>query len=184
MQKRDDAVTLGAMTDLANKTIAVLATNGFEDSELTSPAEAVKDAGATVHVISTEDGSIEGKNGTQVDVDKLTSSISADEYDALILPGGTVNADQIRIDKDAVALVKGFAAANKPIGVICHGGWILTDADALKGRTVTSYISVKTDLVNAGANWVDEEVVVDGNLISSRTPADLEAFNKALVENF
>lgn len=184
MHKRDHVVTLGAMTDLTNKTIAVLATNGFEDSELISPAEAVKDAGATVHVISTEDGSIEGKNGTKVEVDKLTSSVSADDYDALILPGGTVNADQIRIDKDAVALVKGFAAADKPIGVICHGGWILTDADVLKGRTITSYISVKTDLINAGANWVDEEVVVDGNLISSRTPADLEAFNKALVENF
>lgn len=184
MHNRRSVVTLGDMTDLANKTIAVLATNGFEDSELTSPVEAVKNAGATVHIISTKEGTIEGKNGTTVDVDKLTSKVSADDYDALILPGGTVNADQIRIDEDAVELVKGINAADKPIGVICHGGWILTDADVLKGRKMTSFISIKTDLINAGANWVDEEVVVDGNLISSRTPADLEVFNKALVENF
>ena len=172
------------MADLNGKNIAIIATNGFEDSELTSPKEAVESAGATTKVVSTETGEIEGKKGAKVAVDAKTADATADEFDALILPGGTVNADAIRTDADAVALVKAFKEAGKPIGVICHGGWILTEADLIKDVKLTSVANVKTDLVNAGANWVDEEVVVDGNLISSRTPADLEAFNKALVENF
>ncbi len=172
------------MSDLSGKTIAIIATDGFEDSELTSPREAVEAAGATAHVVSTESGEIEGKKGTKVNVDATTATASAADYDALILPGGTVNSDTIRTDADAVALVKEFNAASKPIGVICHGGWILTDADLIKGVKLTSVANVKTDLINAGANWVDEEVVVDSGFISSRTPDDLPAFNAALVEEF
>ena len=170
------------MSDLNGKTIAIISTNGFEDSELTSPKEAVESAGAATKIVSTETGEIEGKKGAKVSVDETTADASVDEFDALILPGGTTNADTIRTDKDAVALVKAFKDAGKPIGVICHGGWILTDADVLKGVKLTSVANVKTDLVNAGANWVDEEVVVDSGFISSRTPDDLDAFNAKLVE--
>ena len=172
------------MADLNNKTIAILATNGFEDSELTSPKEAVEQAGATTKVVSTEAGEIEGKKGAKVAVDVTTADAKAADYDALILPGGTLNADAIRVDSDAVALVKAFKDAGKPIGVICHGGWIMTDADILKDVKITSVANVKTDLVNAGAEWVDEEVVIDSGVISSRTPDDLPAFNAALVEEF
>lgn len=172
------------MADLNNKTIAILATNGFEDSELTSPKEAVEQAGATTKVVSTETGEIEGKKGAKVAVDVTTADAKAADYDALILPGGTLNADAIRVDSDAVALVKAFKDAGKPIGVICHGGWIMTDADVLKDVKITSVANVKTDLVNAGAEWVDEEVVIDSGVISSRTPDDLPAFNAALVEEF
>ncbi|MDK8824169.1 type 1 glutamine amidotransferase domain-containing protein [Corynebacterium coyleae] len=172
------------MADLNNKTIAILATNGFEDSELTSPKEAVEQAGATTKVVSTETGEIEGKKGAKVAVDVTTADAKAADYDALILPGGTLNADAIRVDSDAVALVKAFKDAGKPIGVICHGGWIMTDADILKDVKITSVANVKTDLVNAGAEWVDEEVVIDSGVISSRTPDDLPAFNAALVEEF
>ena len=172
------------MAELNGKTIAIVATNGFEDSELTSPKEAVEQAGATTKVIATDSGEIEGKKGAKVAVDLTTADATAADYDALILPGGTVNADTIRTDEKAVALVKAFKDAGKPIGVICHGGWILTEADLLKGVKLTSVANVKTDLVNAGANWVDEEVVVDSGFISSRTPDDLPAFNAALVEEF
>lgn len=172
------------MTDLSNRTVAVLATDGFEDSELTSPVDAVKAAGATVTVLSTETGSIEGKNGTAVTVDKTTADADAADFDALILPGGTGNADKIRMDTDAVDFVKKLVEAGKPVGVICHGGWILTDADVLEGRTLTSFPSLKTDLRNAGATWVDEEVHVDQGLVSSRTPDDLPAFNAKIVEEF
>ncbi|MCT2339727.1 type 1 glutamine amidotransferase domain-containing protein [Corynebacterium sp. p3-SID1056] len=172
------------MADLNGKKIAIIATDGFEDSELTSPKEAVEAAGATAAVIAPASGEIEGKKGATVKVDLTTAEANAADYDALILPGGTLNADAIRVDAPAVELVKAFKAAGAPIGVICHGGWILTDADLLKGVTLTSVANVKTDLVNAGANWVDEEVVVDSGFISSRTPADLEAFNAALVKEF
>ena len=172
------------MADLNGKNIAIIATNGFEDSELTSPKEAVEQAGATTKVIATDAGEIEGKKGAKVSVDLTTSDATVTDYDALILPGGTVNADAIRTDEKAVALVKAFKDAGKPIGVICHGGWILTEADLIKGVKLTSVANVKTDLVNAGANWVDEEVVVDSGFISSRTPDDLPAFNAALVEEF
>ena len=170
------------MADLNGKNIAIIATNGFEDSELTSPKEAVESAGATTKVVSTETGEIEGKKGAKVAVDAKTADASVDEFDALILPGGTINADTIRTDADAVALVKAFKDAGKPIGVICHGGWILADADLLKGVKLTSVANVKTDLANAGANWVDEEVVVDSGFISSRTPDDLPAFNATIVD--
>lgn len=170
------------MSDLSSLTIAIVATDGFDDDEFASPSEALKQAGARVEVVSTSGGSIEGKKGSVVTVDKTTAEANAEDYDGLLLPGGTSNADHIRTDEHAVALVKAIVEAGKPTGVICHGGWILADADVLRGRTVTSYKSLKTDLRNAGATWVDEEVVVDNGLVSSRTPADLEAFNAKLVE--
>ncbi|MDO5512631.1 type 1 glutamine amidotransferase domain-containing protein [Corynebacterium sp.] len=172
------------MSDLSTIKVAVLSTNGFEDSELTEPVEAVRSAGATVTVIAPESGTIEGKNGTEVSVDATTADVDPADYDALILPGGTGNSDKIRMDGPAVEFVKQHFAAGKPVGVICHGGWILTDADVLQGRTLTSYESIKTDLRNAGATWVDEEVHVDNGLVSSRTPDDLPAFNAAIVEAF
>lgn len=172
------------MAELNGKNIAIIATDGFEDVELTSPKDAVEQAGATTKVISTETGEIEGKKGAKVAVDAKTADATADEFDALILPGGTVNADAIRTDADAVALVKAFKDAGKPIGVICHGGWILTEADLIKDVKLTSVANVKTDLINAGANWVDEEVVVDSGFISSRTPDDIPAFNAKLIEEF
>lgn len=169
---------------LQNKKVAILSTNGFEDSELTGPREAVEAAGATAVVVAPEAGTIEGKKGANVDVDLTTAEANAADFDALILPGGTGNADHIRMDEAAVAFVRELTQAGKPVGVICHGGWILTDADALRGVRMTSYPSLKTDLKNAGAEWVDEEVVVDKQIISSRTPDDLPAFNKAIVEEF
>ncbi|MDN8605517.1 type 1 glutamine amidotransferase domain-containing protein [Corynebacterium ureicelerivorans] len=172
------------MAELNGKNIAIIATDGFEDVELTSPKDAVEQAGAATKVISTETGEIEGKKGAKVAVDAKTADATADEFDALILPGGTVNADAIRTDADAVALVKAFKEAGKPIGVICHGGWILTEADLIKDVKLTSVANVKTDLINAGANWVDEEVVVDSGFISSRTPDDIPAFNAKLIEEF
>lgn len=172
------------MAELNGKNIAIIATDGFEDAELTSPKDAVEEAGATTKVISTETGEIEGKKGAKVAVDAKTADATADEFDALILPGGTVNADAIRTDADAVALVKAFKDAGKPIGVICHGGWILTEADLIRDVKLTSVANVKTDLINAGANWVDEEVVVDSGFISSRTPDDIPAFNAKLIEEF
>ena len=124
------------MADLSNRTVAVIATNGFEDSELTSPVEEVKKAGATVKVLSTEAGTIEGKNGTKIDVDTTTGLAVANEFDALLLPGGTGNADKIRMDEDAVALTRAVVEAGKPVAVICHGAWILTEADAVRGLSL------------------------------------------------
>jgi len=170
------------MTDLTGRTVAFLATDGFEDAELTSPWEAVTRAGATAVLVSTGTGTITGKKGHEATVDRSSASASADDFDALVLPGGVVNGDTIRTDDAAVALVREIFAQHKPVGVICHGGWILTEADVLDGRTLTSYPSLRTDLRNAGATWVDEEVVVDAGLVSSRTPADLPAFDAKLVE--
>lgn len=169
---------------LENKKIAILATDAFEDSELTSPRDAVEAAGATVLVIAPKAGTIEGKKGASVSVDLTTTEANASDFDALILPGGTGNADSIRMDEAAVTFVRELTQQGKPVGVICHGGWILTDADALRGLRMTSYPSLKTDLKNAGAEWVDEEVVKDKRIISSRTPDDLPAFNEAIVEEF
>ena len=135
------------MAELNGKNIAIIATDGFEDVELTSPKDAVEQAGAATKVISTETGEIEGKKGAKVAVDAKTADATADEFDALILPGGTVNADAIRTDADAVALVKAFKEAGKPIGVICHGGWILTEADLIKDVKLTSVANVKTCLL-------------------------------------
>ncbi|WP_430591612.1 type 1 glutamine amidotransferase domain-containing protein [Humidisolicoccus flavus] len=170
------------MSELNGKKVAFLSTNGFEDSELTSPWQAVTEQGATATLVSPESGSITGKNGHEQQVDAHSGDVNASDFDALVLPGGVVNADHLRMDEASVAFARDFFAQHKPVGVICHGAWILTDAEVLSGRTITSYPSLKKDLINAGANWVDEEVVVDQGLVSSRTPDDLPAFNAKVVE--
>jgi len=170
------------MAELDGRKVAFLLTDGFEDSELTSPWSAVTDAGAEATLVSPTDGSVTGKNGHEQRVDRSAASADAAGFDALVLPGGVVNADHLRLDEDSVAFAKAFFAAGKPVSVICHGAWILVEADVLRDRTITSYPSLRTDLRNAGANWVDEEVVVDEGLVSSRTPDDLPAFNAKTVE--
>jgi protease I len=170
------------MSHLTGKRVAFIATDGFEDSELTSPWEAVTDAGAQAVLIAPESGTIEGKNGHTQSVDAVTDSADAGDFDALVLPGGVVNADHLRMDEHAVAFARDFFAQGKPVGVICHGAWTLIEAGVVDGRRMTSYPSLRTDLRNAGANWVDEEVVVDAGLVSSRTPDDLPAFNAKVVE--
>ena len=170
------------MATLTGKKVAFLATDAFEDSELTSPWQAVTDAGATAVMIAPESGRIEGKNGHTQTVDRTSADVDAAEFDALVLPGGVVNADHLRLDDDAVSFTRDFFAQHKPVAAICHAAWILAEADVLDGRTLTSYPSLRTDLINAGAEWVDEEVVVDAGLVSSRTPDDLPAFNAKVVE--
>lgn len=170
------------MTDLTGKRAAILATDGYEDSELTHPLAALLEQGAAVDIVSTEHGIITGKNAHEATVTCTTSEANVDDYNALVLPGGVVNGDHIRLDEHAVSFTRKFFEQHKPVAAICHGGWILTDADVLQGRTVTSYPSLKTDLRNAGATWVDQEVVVDQGLVTSRTPDDLPAFNAKLIE--
>jgi protease I len=170
------------MGQLDGAKVAFLLTDGFEDSELTSPWQAVLEHGGAPMLVSPKAGSVEGKKGHMQAVDLGAGAASADDFDALVLPGGVVNADHLRMDADAVAFTGAFFDQHKPVAVICHGAWILTEADAVRGRRLTSYPSLRTDLRNAGAEWVDEEVVVDQGLVSSRTPKDLPAFNAAMVE--
>lgn len=170
------------MTTLENKKVAFLLTDGYEDSELTSPWQAVTDAGATASLVSPASGSVTGKKGHEQAVDITAAAADASRFDALVLPGGVVNADHLRMDEDSVAFARAFFEQHKPVGVICHGAWILIEAGVVDGRTLTSYPSLRTDLRNAGATWVDEEVVVDEGLVSSRTPDDLPAFNAKVVE--
>lgn len=172
------------MADITGKKVAFVLTDGFEDSELTSPWEAVQGAGGQPTLIAPEAGQVEGKNGHTQQVDAVSADAQADDFDALVLPGGVVNADHLRIDQPSVRLVQRFVEAGKPIGVICHGAWILIEAGAVSGRTITSYPTLRTDLQNAGATWVDEEVVTDGGIVSSRTPDDLPAFNAKILEEF
>jgi protease I len=175
--------------DLSGRTIAILATDGVEQVELEKPRQAVQDAGARTELLSIEDGEIQAMNqdieqGDTFSVDKQVGDVSIDDYDALILPGGTCNPDRLRMDSDAVAFVRDFVNSGKPVGVICHGPWSLVEADVLRGRRITSWPSVRTDLRNAGAEVVDEEVVIDANIISSRSPDDLPAFCDAIVREF
>jgi protease I len=174
--------------DLSGKRVAILAADGVEQVELIEPRKAVEEAGADVELVSLQAGEIQGfdhlDHGEKFKVDKAVSDASADDYDALLLPGGVANPDFLRADDDAVAFVRAFADAKKPIGVICHGPWTLIDAGVAKGRTITSWPSLQTDLRNAGANWVDEAVVVDEGLVSSRKPGDLPAFCAKVVEEF
>lgn len=170
------------MAKLTGKRVAFLATDGFEDSELTSPWDAVTGEGAAVSMVAPNGDKITGKNGHVQGVDLPANAASADDFDALVLPGGVVNADHLRLDKPSIELTRAFFEQHKPVGVICHGAWILIEADVVNGRTLTSYPSLTTDLRNAGATWVDEEVVVDQGLVSSRTPDDLPAFNAKVVE--
>ena len=170
------------MATLTGTRVAFLATDGFEDSELISPWDAVRDAGAETVLIAPSGAEITGKNGHVQPVDRTADATTADDYDALVLPGGVVNADHLRMDEPSIALARAFFEQHKPVGVICHGSWILIEAGVVAGRTLTSYPSLTTDLRNAGATWVDEEVVVDDGLVSSRTPDDLPAFNAKVVE--
>ena len=170
------------MASLTDAKVAFLATDGYEDSELTSPWAAIASAGATISMVAPEGNEVTGKNGHVQTVDLRAQDAQATDFDALVLPGGVVNADHLRMDPASCEFTRDFFAQGKPVGVICHGAWILTEADVLDGRTITSYPSLKTDLQNAGATWVDREVVVDQGLVSSRTPDDLPAFNDKLVE--
>lgn len=174
-------------TPAAGLTVAFLATDGVEQVELTAPREALENAGAATVLLSLTHGEVQAyENDTEAAdtfaVDGLVSEASVDDFDALVLPGGTTNPDRLRLDTDAVSFVRTFVTSGKPVGVICHGPWTLVEADVVRGRTLTSYPSVRTDLKNAGATVVDEEVVVDGNLVSSRNPDDLPAFCAAVVD--
>ena len=173
---------------LENKTVAILATDGVEQVELTEPRKAVEEAGATVRLLSIKEGEIQGMNhdkpGDKLKVDGLVADASVDDFDALILPGGVQNPDTLRMDEDAVRFVRDFVNSGKPVGVICHGPWVMIEADVVRGRRMTSWPSVRTDLRNAGADVVDEEVVVDNGLVSSRKPDDLPAFCRKIVEEF
>ena len=168
------------------KKVLILATDGFEQSELTDPKKALEDAGIETTVASPKSGEIKGWDqtdwGDSVKVDATLDEVSVDGFDALLLPGGQINPDKLRMEEKAVALVKAFAQSGKPVAAICHGPWLLVEADVVKGRTVTSWPSIRTDLRNAGAEVVDEQVVVDGNFITSRKPDDIPAFSKALIE--
>jgi protease I len=176
------------MGKLDGKKIAFIAADGVEQVELTQPWDAVKDAGAEPELLSLEDGQIQGFNhldhGDKFDVDKTVADATVDDYDGLVLPGGVANPDFLRADDDVRKFVRGFAEAGKPIAAICHGPWTLIDAGLVKGLTLTSWPSLKTDLENAGAMWVDEEVHVDRGLTSSRKPDDLPAFCDKIVEEF
>lgn len=171
---------------LSGKKVAFLATDGFEQVEFTKPWEAVKNEGAEVHLISLQSGQIQGFNhtdkGDMFTVDKTIDSVSASDYDGLVLPGGLHNPDSLRQNDDAVSFVCDFFSQHKPVSAICHGPWMLVEADVVRGRTLTSFPSVQTDIENAGGHWVDEEVVVDSGLTTSRNPDDLEAFCSKTIE--
>ena len=174
---------------ISGTTIAILATDGFEQSELMEPRQALQDAGATVHIVSPESGSIKGWDqddwGDSVQVDRALADADVADYDALVLPGGQMNPDKLRANQDAVALVQSFAQAGKPIAAVCHAPWLIIEAGLAEGRHMTSYTSIRTDLDNAGAKVRDEEVVIcphgDFTLITSRNPDDLPAFNEAII---
>ncbi|WP_055491138.1 type 1 glutamine amidotransferase domain-containing protein [Streptomyces sp. TP-A0356] len=174
---------------LRDRKVAILATDGVERVELEQPRGALYGAGAQSEILSIHPGEIQARQfdlnpaGT-FPVDRLVADASAEDYDALLLPGGTMNPDQLRMNKDAVGFVKAFVASGKPIAAICHGPWTLVEADAVRGRRLTSWPSIRTDLRNAGAEVVDEEVVVDGQFVSSRSPADLPAFCRTIIEQF
>lgn len=170
------------MAELTGKKVAFLLTNGYEDSELTSPWGAVVGAGAHATLVSPADDDLTGKKGHRAPVDLAVASADASDFDALVLPGGVVNADHLRMDEDSVQFTRAFFEDHKPVAAICHGAWILVEAGVLSDRKLTSYPSLKSDLKNAGAIWVNEEVVVDQGLVSSRTPEDLPAFNAKLIE--
>lgn len=177
-----------ASRKLLGHRVAILATDGFEQSELFEPLEALRDASADVHILSLKEGEIKGWNhtdwGKTIQVDKLVADVNPEDYDALVLPGGVMNPDKLRMDHGGVEFVREMVASGKPVAAICHAPWTLVEAGVLKGRTLTSWPSLKTDIENAGAHWVNEEVVNDNGLITSRMPKDLPAFNKRMIEEF
>jgi protease I len=169
-----------------SKKVAILATNGFEESELASPKKYLEEQGWTAHIVSPESGTIKSWDekdwGKDFTVDKTLDEVTSRDYHALVLPGGVINPDKLRLEDKAISFVKDFFNEKKPVAAICHGPQILINAQVVEGRKMTSYPSVKQDLINAGATWVDEEVVVDNGLVTSRKPDDLPAFNKKMVE--
>ena len=173
---------------LKGRRIAILATDGVEQVELEEPRKALDDAGAATHLIAPEEGSIQAMNhdekGSRIPVDRVLADARASEYDALLLPGGLANPDRLRTDERAVHFVREFMLSDKPVAAICHAPWMLVEANAVAGRTLTSWPSLQTDIRNAGGDWVDEEVRVDDRLITSRSPADLPAFCEAIVREF
>lgn len=169
---------------LQSRHIALLATDGFEDSELEKPLAALRSAGAKVTIVSEDEGTFAGKNGTEIDTDIVVENAVADDYDGLLLPGGVENPDKLRMNEDAVDFIRDFFDAHKPVAAICHAPWLLIEAGVTDGRTLTSWPSLKTDLQNAGATWVDEEVVVDDGLVTSRNPDDLPVFCDKMIEEF
>lgn len=176
------------MKDLKGIKVAILATDGFEQSELTEPRKALNEAGAETKVVAPKEGKIRGWNqkewGDSVDVDETLARTSPDKFDALLLPGGVMNPDHLRMEPKAIDFVKSFFNSQKPVAAICHGPWTIIEAGVARGRKIASWPSLKTDLRNAGAEWVDKETVVDGNLVSARRPDDLPAFNRAMVDLF
>jgi protease I len=174
------------MTNISNARIAILATDGFEKSELFEPRKQLVDAGADITIVSLESGSIKSWDetdwGESIDVDITLDDASEDDFDALVLPGGQINPDLLRVEKNAVDFVKAFFDAGKPIAAICHAPWLLIEADLVQGHKVTGYKSIKTDLINAGGLYEDSEVVVDNGLITSRNPDDLDAFSAKIIE--
>jgi len=175
-------------TQLSGRRVAILVASGFEQSELEKPRAALDDAGARTLIVSPERGTLRAWKhaewGDPFPVDLPLSEARVDDFDALLLPGGVINPDRLRLHDDAIALVRGFADAGKPIAAICHGPWTLIDAGAARGRTLTSWPSLRQDLRNAGATWVDQEVVVDNHVVTSRKPDDIPAFNRAMVTEF
>lgn len=173
---------------LQGKRIAALFTDGVEQIEFTEPAKALKEAGAEVVVVSLKSGQVRGWNkkewGEQFKVDMTVAQANPDEFDGLLLPGGVMNPDTLRANADAVTFVKNFFRAGKPIAAICHGPWMLVEADVVRGRTLTSYPSLKTDIINAGGFWVNQEVVTGEGLVTSRNPGDIPAFTKKMIEEF
>lgn len=174
------------MQNLKGKKVAILVENGFEQIELTSPKQALEQAGAKTEIISPQSGKVKGWEhtdwGQEFPVDVSIEQANANNYDALLLPGGVMNPDKLRMNQQAVQFVRNFFEQGKPVASICHGPWMLVEADIARGRKLTSYPSIKTDVKNAGGNWVDQEVVVDQGLVTSRSPKDLPAFNQKLIE--
>jgi protease I len=174
--------------ELRGRRVAAVVEQGFEQVELTEPKKALEAAGAMVDVVSPQSGSVKGWQHTQwgdeVAVDRPLSEARPEDYDALLLPGGVMNPDKLRMNREAVRFVRAFAESGKPIAAICHGPWTLIDAEAVKGRKLTSWPSLQTDLKNAGALWVDQECVVDNGLVTSRKPDDIPAFNRKMIEEF